>query len=61
MRHLLIAAALLATTPAFAGGYVFDLPRLSWPTETDAPTTEAPVAQGCIKPTTVAPTCALSN
>lgn len=56
MKHLLVATFILASTPALAGGYVFDLPRLSWPTETDAP-----VAQGCIKPATIAPTCALSN
>lgn len=51
---LIVAASLLGTAPAFAGGISFDLPRLDFP----APQPDA--SRDCQSPATVTTTCTRS-
>jgi hypothetical protein len=53
-RHLpaILTAFLLAAAPAFAGGIVFDIPRLDFP----APQPE--ITRDCQAPDRLSPTCA---
>ena len=58
LNRTLAAAALALLTaaafaPAHAGGFVFDLPRLDWPTPVATPVAPSaqPVTRGCLDQT----------